>query len=103
LHLFCSNRRPEDTPFLDTLQVLGKSNPNFRLVCTMIEMPQSKRAWKGETGLINQEMLSRHLSSLPGPIYYVAGPPAMVAGMRQMRVGAHVDEDDIRTEDFSGY
>lgn len=103
LHLFCSNRRPEDTPFLDALKMLERSNPNFQLVCTITEMPQSKREWKGETGLINQEMLSRHLTSLQGPIYYVAGPPAMVAGMRQVLLSANVDEDDIRTEDFAGY
>ena len=103
LHLFCSNRRPEDTPFLDTLQMLEKSNPNFQLVCTMTEMPQSKKEWKGETGLINQAMLLRHLTNLQSPIYYVAGPPAMVAGMRKMLVGAGVDEDDIRAEDFAGY
>jgi Na+-transporting NADH:ubiquinone oxidoreductase subunit NqrF len=53
--------------------------------------------------LINREMLSRHLTNLQGPIYYVAGPPAMVAGMRKMLVGAGVDEDDIRTEEFGGY
>ncbi len=103
LHLFFSNRRPEDTAFLEALQMLEKSNPNFRLICTMTEMPQSKKEWKGETGLINQEMLSRHLTSLQGPIYYVAGPPAMVAGMRKMLVSAGVDEDDIRTEEFAGY
>jgi len=103
MYLFYSNRRPEDAPFLEALQMLEKSNPNFRLICTMTEMPQSKREWKGKTGLINQEMLSRHLTSLQGPIYYVAGPPAMVAGMRQVLVGANVDEDDIRTEDFAGY
>jgi ferredoxin-NADP reductase len=103
LHLFCSNRRPEDTPFLDTLQMLEKSNPNFQLVCTMTEMLQSKREWQGETGLISQEMLSRHLTSLQGSIYYVAGPPAMVAGVKKMLVAAGVDEDDIRTEDFAGY
>jgi ferredoxin-NADP reductase len=103
LYLFYSNRRPEDTPFLDTLQMLERSNPNFQLECTMTEMRQSKREWNGETGLINQEMLSRHLTNLQGPIYYVAGPPAMVAGMKKMLVGAGVDEDDIRAEDFAGY
>ena len=103
LHLFYSNRRPEDTAFLDTLQMLEKSSQNFRLVCTMTEMPQSRREWKGETGLITQEMLSRHLTNLQGPIYYVAGPPAMVAGIRTMLVAAEVDGDDIRTEDFAGY
>ena len=103
LHLFYSNRRPEDAPFLDTLRMLEKSNPNFQLVSTMTQMSQSKREWNGETGLINQEMLSRHLSNLLGPIYYIAGPPAMVAGVRKMLVGANIDEDDIRTEDFAGY
>jgi ferredoxin-NADP reductase len=103
LRLFCSNRRPEDTPFLDTLRMLEKSNPNFQLVCTMTEMSKSKKEWKGETGLINQEMLSRHLTNLQGPIYYVAGPPAMVAGMKKMLVGAGVDADDIRAEDFARY
>jgi ferredoxin-NADP reductase len=103
LYLFYSNRRPEDTPFLEALQMLEKSNPNFQLVCTMTEMLMSQKAWKGETGLIDQEMLSRHLTTLQGPIYYSAGPPAMVAGMRKMLEGAGVDEDDIRTEDFAGY
>jgi len=103
LHLFYSNWRPEGAPFLDVLQMLEKSNPNFQLVCTMTEMSKSKKEWKGETGLINQEMLSRHLTNLSGPIYYIAGPPAMVAGVRKMLVAANVDEDDIRTEDFAGY
>jgi ferredoxin-NADP reductase len=103
LQLFYSNRRPEYAPFLDVLQMLEKSNPNFHLVCTMTEMSKSRKEWKGETGLINQEMLSRHLTNLKGPIYYIAGPPAMVAGLRKMLVAANVDEDDIRTEEFAGY
>jgi ferredoxin-NADP reductase len=103
LHLFYSNRRPEDAPFLEALQALEKSNPNFHLVCTMTAMSRSQKEWKGETGWIDKEMLSRHLTSLQGPIYYVAGPPAMVAAMSEMLVSANVDEDDIRTEEFGGY
>jgi ferredoxin-NADP reductase len=48
-------------------------------------------------------MLSRHLAILQGPIYYSAGPPAMLAGMKEMLVSAGIDEDDIRTEGFAGY
>ena len=103
LYLFYSNRRPEDAPFLDTLQNMEKTNPNFHLICTMTEMSKSKKEWKGETVPIDQDMLSRHLATLQGPIYYSAGPPAMVAGMRAMLVSAGVNEDDIRTEDFAGY
>ena len=103
LYLFYSNRRPEDTAFLDTLQTLETTNPNFRLICTMTEMSKSKKEWKGETVLIDKEMLSRHLAVLQGPIYYIAGPPTMVAAMRQMLVGAGVEEDDLRAEEFAGY
>ena len=103
LYLFYSNRRPELAAFLGELEELTKSNPNFHLVATMAEMEKSSRPWKGETGFINAAMLSKHISSLQGPIYYVAGPPVMVTAMRQMLIQASVDEDDIRTEEFAGY
>lgn len=103
LYLFYSNRRPEDAAFLDTLQTLETTNPNFRLICTMTEMSKSKKEWKSETVLIDKEMLSRYLPTLQGPIYYIAGPPTMVAAMRQTLVSAGVDEDDIRAEEFAGY
>ena len=103
LYMFYSNRRPEDAPFLDILQGLEKTNPNFRLVATMTKMAHSDREWKLETGFINGDMLARNLGTLQGPIYYVAGPPPMVAAMREMLVGAGVDEDDVRTEEFAGY
>src|SRR5713226_4266068 len=103
LHLFYSNRRPEDAAFLEALQMLEKSNPNFKLIGTMTEMSKSKKECQGETGFVNKEMLSRHLTTLQGPIYYSAGPPAMVTGMRKILLGAGVDEDDIRTEEFAGY
>src|ERR1035438_3069721 len=100
LYLFYSNRRPEDAAFLDTLQTLETTNPDFRLICTMTEMSKSKKEWKGETVLIGKEMLSRHLGVLQGPIYYIAGPPTMVAAMRRTLVSAGVDENDIRTDEF---
>lgn len=103
LYLFYSNRRPEDAAFLDTLAEAATRNPNFHLVATMTGMEKSRKEWQGEIGVIDQKMLARNLPSLPGPIYYLAGPPAMVAAMRQLLTAAGVDEDDIRTEEFSGY
>ena len=102
LYVFYSNRRPEDTAYLGTLQTLT-TNPNFRLICTRKEMLKSKKEWNGETGLIDKEMLSRHLAILQGPSYHIAGPPAMVAAMREMLVSAGVEEDDTRAEEFAGY
>jgi ferredoxin-NADP reductase len=103
LYLFYCNRRPEDAPFVEVLQNLEKTNPQFRFIATMTEMRRSKKTWNCETGRIDQEMLSKYLNELRGPIYYVAGPPALVSGMRKMLVASGVDEDDIRSDEFSGY
>lgn len=103
LYLLYSNRRPEDSPFLDALRSLPTENPKFHFIATMTAMAKSRREWTGETGVIDREMLLRHVPEAVGPIYYIAGPPAMVAAMRKMLASAGVDEDDIRTEEFSGY
>jgi len=69
----------------------------------MTEMSKSSLPWNGERGFIDREMLSKNIPDLQGPIYYIAGPPAMVVAMRQVLTQAAADEDDIRTEEFAGY
>lgn len=101
--LFYSNRRPEDTAFLSELQGIAGKYKNFQLVPTMTEMEKSKKAWNGEKGFLDAAMLQRHLPSLSGPIFYVAGPPGMVTAMRPMLEKAGVDPDSIRSEEFGGY
>ena len=101
--LFYSNRRPEDAPFLTELQSLEKANPKYKLIASMTEMQKSHQPWNGETGLINQEMLGRHMKSAASPIYYIAGPPDMVKGLQEMLSKAGINDDDIRAEEFAGY
>lgn len=101
--LFYSNRRPEDGAFLDLLGNAAKDGAGFRFIPTMTRMDTSRKPWSGETGLIDRAMLLRSVPDLQGPIYYLAGPPAMVTAMRHMLASAAVDEDDVRTEEFSGY
>src|SRR5262249_10346988 len=57
LYLFYSNRRPEDAPFIEVMQNLEKTNPQFHFIGTMTEMSRSKNTWNGETGRLNKEML----------------------------------------------
>ena len=103
IFLFFSNNRPEDAPFLDELQLLEKRNTNYKFIGTMTSMEKSKLSWQGERGVINKEMLGRHLKNAASPIYYIAGPPGMVKGLHSMLQGAGIDDDDIRTEEFTGY
>jgi ferredoxin-NADP reductase len=103
LLLLYSNRRPEDAAFLAELQQLEQQNKNFRLIATMTEMSKSSRPWEGETGLINEDLVKRVGADLSAPIYYLAGPPAMVEAVRQTLNHAGINDDDIRSEEFYGY
>jgi len=110
IFLFYSNRRPEDAAFLDDLQSLERENPNYKCIPTMTEIEKSKGLWQGEVGLISYDLIARHLKVVAspalytaGPIYYIAGPPGMVGDLRTMLTNSGVDEDDIRTEEFTGY
>jgi ferredoxin-NADP reductase len=103
LYLFYSNRRPEDAAFLQHLEDLAKSNSKFIFVPSMSKMEKTKLEWQGERGLINRDMLTKHFCDLQGPMYYIAGPPEMVAAMREVLSKAGVDDDDVRTEEFGGY
>jgi len=101
--LFDSNRRPEDAAFLDELMEAQKDNPNYTFIGTMTQMEKSSRAWHGETGYITKSMLLKHIGDLTLPIYYIVGPGTMVHAMRDILNEAGVNDDNIRTEEFSGY
>jgi len=103
IFLFYANRHIEDAAFMETLWQLEASNPSFHFVPTFTRISPGLGGWEGKTGHISAEMLSEHISDLPGPIYYVAGPPAMVEAAHQLLVELAIDEEDIRTEHFAGY
>jgi ferredoxin-NADP reductase len=101
--LFYANRHIEDAAFTDALWDLEMSNQNFRFFPTFTRIPIGHRGWKGASGPISARMLSGHISDLQDPIYYVAGPPGMVAGAHQTVVELAVPEENIRMEHFAGY
>jgi ferredoxin-NADP reductase len=101
--LFHANRTPEEAAFADELRTLAQTDPNLTFVPTMTAMAASTQPWDGERGRIDAAMLERHLNGVANPIYYMAGPPGMVQAARATLVASGVDEDDIRTEEFTGY
>jgi ferredoxin-NADP reductase len=101
--LLYSNRRPEDSAFLQELQQIGSGNKNYQTICVMSKMENSQRPWQGATGYIDKAMLARFVPDVRAPIYYIAGPPSMVAAMKETLTGAGVNGDDVRFEEFAGY
>lgn len=97
-----ANRRPRDAAFLDELEDLATRDANLTFIPTMSGIA-TEDPWTGERGHIDASMVRRHLGGVTDAIYYLTGPPAMVQALRSMLVEMDVDEDDIRTEEFSGY
>ncbi|GAA4892742.1 FAD-dependent oxidoreductase [Tessaracoccus lubricantis] len=100
LTLIHANDRAEAAPFVADFEHFASVNPNFTYVQTLSNPPQD---WPGETGRIDEAMLRRHVPDLEAPIFYLSGPAGMVKAMRTLLMEAGADEDNIRTEEFSGY
>jgi ferredoxin-NADP reductase len=101
--LFYSVRVPEEAAFLEELQEMEHYNGRYKLICTVTQPEKAKMPWRGETGRISIQMLSKWIPDLSVPIYYIAGPPGMVTGARQMLISSGIAEEDIRAEEFFGY
>jgi len=99
--LFYSNKTPKDTAFLNDLETFAKENPHFNFVPVMTRTTPEE--WNGESGHVTKEMLTKYVKDLTTPIYYLSGPASMVKAMRQILNEAQVNEDNIRTEEYSGY
>jgi ferredoxin-NADP reductase len=97
--LVYSNRDRESTPFLDELQELEGTLPDFELVLTMTDDDD----WDGETRRVDAEMLRDHLGELDAHTYLIAGPPAMVEAVVEQLAGAGVPEEQMLPDRFSGY
>ena len=93
LLLICSNRRPEDTPFLAELQALAQEYENFHMVARMTD----------RDGFVDAAAIRSLVGDAAKPVYYLAGPPAMVDAMKAVLRGAGVGDADVRSEQFYGY
>lgn len=101
--VFSSNKTTQDSAFMEELSRSRKSNPHYTFVSTMTDVKEWNGSEHSETGFINKAMLLKHIDDLTRPIYYLCGPQGMVAAMRKLLNEAGVDDDNIRTEEFSGY
>jgi ferredoxin-NADP reductase len=103
LHLFYSNRRPEDAAFLDTLQTLETTNPHFHLICTMTEMSKSKKEWTERNGSDRQGDAVAAFDHAAGTDLLRCRASRHGGGHATDTCESRVEEDDIRAEEFAGY
>lgn len=98
--LLHASRTPADLPFKTDFERLARENSNFSYAMT-VESPTGD--WQGGRGRVDSEMVKKYVSDLSKPIYYLSGPQGMVKAIRKLLVDLKINEDNIRTEEFSGY
>lgn len=99
--LIHSSRTPDDLPFFDDFVRLEKENPNFKYI--PVASDEAPDDWQGERGRVDKKLVKKYVTNFAEPKFYLSGPEGMVKAMRQLLVELEADEDNIRTEEFSGY
>ncbi len=87
--LLYGNSAPERAAYREELQTLIRKNKQF----TVHE----------RYGEFTAAFIGERVSDIAGSRFYIAGPPRMVAAIREALRGAGAGEDDILFEEFTGY
>lgn len=99
--LFASFSVPEEIIYFDQLAQISNAHQNINVVYT-ITRPENT-SWNGETGRISKELVSKNVSDVKAPLYYIVGPPPMVDATVAMVGEMGIPEEKIFQEHFSGY
>jgi ferredoxin-NADP reductase len=87
--LLYANRDKESAAYLDELSSIAEKNPNFVL--------------KNRFGLIDADFIKNSVENLDNLLWYVVGPPPMVASVRDLLLKMGISQSKIFVEDFVGY
>ncbi len=102
--LLYGNNKEEDIVFRHDLDEMRDKNKNMHIVYTLTSHNIDKAVWQGRTGYIDDKMIKEEMPDFKERVFYLCGPPAMVRGLKDIlehKLG--IDEDKIRTENFTGY
>ena len=97
--LVYSNRNQASSAYLPHLQELAKSLPNYKLILTMTD----DNNWQGERRKIDAGFITEYFPNFNDYGYMAVGPPGFVEAAEKSLIEAGVVQENIKTENFSGY
>lgn len=114
--MFDSNRNEENILYRSDFDQCVKTNNNLKVIYTITGEGQGESSssiaeasggdWKGESGFINKEMLTKYMTSdeLEDSIFYICGPPGMLKAMQKLlQDDLRIPDERIKIEEFTGY
>jgi glycine betaine catabolism B len=113
--MFDSNRNEENILYRKDFDQCVRANNNLKIIYTITGKGQEESSsmiaaaggnWKGEIGFINNEMLTKNMTSdeLENSIFYICGPPGMLKAMQKLlQDDLRISDERIKIEEFTGY
>jgi ferredoxin-NADP reductase len=101
--LVYSNRNPEGAAFHEEFMRIAEAHTKFKYVPTMTDADKSRQPWSGLRRYVDANFLREHIGDIMTPMFYIAGPPGMVAGISKAVIAAGTDSARVRSEKFEGY
>ncbi len=98
LLLIYASKNWEDVTFREEIEGL-KERLNLRLVHVLEDPPED---WRGEKGMVDQDLLSRHLPKLADlQEYFICGPPPMMDAVKNSLHGLGIPIGNLHSELFN--
>ncbi len=94
-------RQLEEDPCRQLVETCSAKMTNFRREIVLSEQPT--KDWKGETGYIDQALITRNVGDYLERQCFVSGPEPMVDAMKDMLLEMKLPESQIHQDWFPGY
>jgi ferredoxin-NADP reductase len=98
--MLCFNRSSADIVFRRELQEMARRTPTISLIDVLTE---PEPGWTGQQGKFNETMLRTWVTDLYQSLFWVSGPPPIVAAFRGVLMQVGIKDEMIRTDRFIGY
>lgn len=102
IQMLYSAQTSDQIVFRREFELMPQENPNVKIVFSVTE-PAKDPEWKGETGRIDADKITKYVNDIPNTLFYTCGPPPMVMAIEELLKTMQVPEEHIRVERFSGY
>jgi ferredoxin-NADP reductase len=101
--LFYAVSDPKEIAFKDVLNDAKEYGLKVVYVLTPKSGEDTPKSWNGEVGLIDADMIKKHVLDYGDRQYYISGPDAMVQANKKLLRSMSIARDQIKTDYFAGY
>ncbi len=98
--LLCFNRTESDIIFRRELDAIAAQLPSVQIVHSLEQPPVG---WAGESGRLSEALLKKYAPDLQQPLFWLSGPPPMVASYAELLLGNGISPDAVKQDSFTGY